>query len=247
MVKTAEKHSARSIYEMIRPKAYGLLLTNTTVGGDLTVKKNVQIKGVLSAPSYKTTISNISYGTTAAAHADTITLNDASANKLAICNWPTKGFRTDQNDTSGVIQLPKTSNAMIGKKFKFVFATDLSAAGMLNEGDLSGLVFKTNSSNSDVFMKGSYLNMHNFYADASNGYVGTNISNNTGASNNQFELRFGQRRHAFGAGTVIEVQCVADKKWLLEGNAHRGRAYEHIVGSGSTGKDAIGSATFGTQ
>lgn len=216
------KHTMVSaLYQFIRPKADHLLLTDTIVGG------NLQVKGSLNAPSFKATSLELDVS-----NSNTVlnfTLDDASSNQVIFLDLSATGLNGIANyaDPSGQILLPKATEALIGKKYRIVFGRDLS--GLTT--DASNIDISCNGT--DVFSSGSYVVAHNAEGDAS-GANGSILKRTDGTKSFYRMTTQTGGNSAYGKGTTFDIECLAKKTWLLNGNAYRGDSFvQNEVGDAS--------------
>ena len=212
----------------MRPTSNNLVLTNAVVSGNLQVTGNLQVKGSASIPSYQYGVETIDatdylYGPLSASQANKIVYLDLSLNGLEAI---------DQSDPSGLILLPSANTDMIGKKYKLVFRTDLSG----KTPDPSDIQIQTQAE--DKLAAGSHVILNNFYGDASQSNGSKVASTNVDVDVFKFTTQSGGNT-AYGAGTNFTIECITKNKWLMQGEAHRGRSYV----LNETG-DASGTSVF---
>ena len=226
---TANDTRVSSLFQYMRPTSNNLVLTNAVVSGNLQVTGNLQVKGSASIPSYQYGVETID--ATNASLNEYLTAN--KANKIVYLDLSLNGLEAiDQSDPSGLILLPSANTDMIGKKYKLVFLTDLSG----KTSDPSDIQIQTQAE--DKLAAGSHVILNNFYGDASQSNGSKVASTNVDVDVFKFTTQSGGNT-AYGAGTNFTIECITKNKWLMQGEAHRGRSYV----LNETG-DASGTSVF---
>ena len=205
---TANDTRVSSLFQFMRPTSNNLVLTNAVVSG------NLQVKGSASIPSYQYGVETID-----ATYSLYEYLTASQANKIVYLDLSLNGLEAiDEVDPSGLILLPSANTDMIGKKYKLVFRTDLSG----KTSDPSDIQIQTQSE--DKLAAGSHVILNNFYGDASQSNGSKVASTNVDVNVFKFTTQSGGNT-AYGAGTNFTIECITKNKWLMQGEAHRGRSY----------------------